>query len=148
LEHPYTGAINILEAFDNVDAEESYEAGILTAPYVQAPNTQWQSKSHQFSTNVDPDCCWRVYSLEWTLGRMEFKLDDVTVYVADNYFPSQDMKKNTLADFPEPFTGDWYLNLFLVVGGPSQAAPPQESEFQSLQRRTFQIDYIRSYKCV
>lgn len=144
--------IYLIDAFGNWLNEAQWRAGVRSAPYLFTPVVQYQS-TNQFFTNPtgDPDCCWRVYTLEWTLGRMVFKLDDEIVSIFENYFPSMDADTNTLAEFPEPFTGEWVLTMFVVVGGDTYdiyGVPPLEGiEFEQLTRRRLQVDYVRSYTC-
>merc|ERR1712136_386986 len=151
-EWPYTGEIHILEGFGNTEGEGQVRFGVVTGPFPLAPHEMDQKKSYPLPTSMsDQDCCWRTYEFEWSLGKMVFKVDGVTGLQFDNYFPSLTFDKNSGAEFPEPFTGEWYLDIELAVGGEvyevAGIPPLWGDNFNALARRRLQIEYMRAYTC-
>lgn len=144
--YPYTGVVFVLDACGNSVTEEHMRTGIVSGPFPRFPHDLFQRATFEFPSHTDSDCCWRTYEFEWTLGRMVFTVDGVTAFEFDNYFPSLTFETNEMAEFPEPFTGEWYLDVELVVS--DDISPPLSgSAFNDLSRRRFEIDHIRSYSC-
>lgn len=77
-----------------------------------------------FSTKVDPTA-WHTYETLWSPGRVEFKVDDVTIGVSTRNVPSTAMR--------------WVLQMETQI---SEIAPPVTAQGH------VQIDWVKAYRYV
>ena len=155
---PLSGEIDIVEAVNlGVNGNAAVTSALhfgLPIHGTTHPTHNYQSVRHVPGTAPQND--FHLYAAEWEAGEIRFYFDDThyaTMTAADSWYGAEDRSASTLASDQNryalvgggaPFDQEFHILLNLAIGGNLPGSPPAPGAFGDT---TFEIDYVRVYRC-
>ncbi len=86
---------------------------------------------------------FHVFRLDWEPGLITWYVDDEKVYETRDWYTGTD--ETSQITYPAPFDQNFYIILNLAVGG-SWVGYPDDSVYEVMNEKNFEVDYVRVYQ--
>jgi glucan-binding repeat-containing protein len=86
---------------------------------------------------------YHVFRVDWEPGLISWYVDDEKVYETRDWYTGTD--DDNQITYPAPFDQNFYIILNLAVGG-SWVGYPDAADYEDMNGKSFEVDYVRVYQ--
>ncbi len=149
-----SGEIDILEAVNLGARCEECENGIENRMFGTLhfggawPQNQYENRRTTLPTGPDGAQVWHTFATEWSEGRVEWFLDDVSYgYLTPEHWNTQSEVAQAQGNPNAPFDQRFHLILNLAIGGHLAESHTEGGIDPTGYPKQFEIDFVRVYQC-
>ena len=136
---PKCGEIDIMEVMGQ-DTSKSYH----TIHYGYSSGTG-HKENQGFKTLTDNSFSddYHIFTVDWEPGKITWYVDGTEVYSTNDWYTGTD--DDNQITYPAPFDQNFYIILNLAVGG-SWVGYPDEADYETMNSKAYEIDYVKVYQ--